>query len=270
MKLTMLAKDEGSGKNGCPSCYLDEDGAFVVQGDELDADTAADLVNVLPRRDRRPDQGQRDRSRGGEVPEQPMTDTLLPPGSPILLNRFREFRYSVYRLETLQEYGNSGEDAALTAFLDGDPDPPPDPSDDEWAAMIGENVAAGRTVQRVHVIVEPLTDYMRFELTWAYGRNAAAGEDIRIIPVRGDDWPDDLPPRGTDYWLFDSREVFEQQYADDGTWLGSRQITDPARVVSACAWRDVALHLGTPWRTYIGSRPELRDRLGRSTVMSVS
>jgi hypothetical protein len=48
MKLTMLAKDEGSGKNGCPSCYLDDGGAFVVQGDVLDADTAAHLVNLLP------------------------------------------------------------------------------------------------------------------------------------------------------------------------------------------------------------------------------
>lgn len=45
----MLAKDEGSGKNGCPSVYIAEDGhTAVVQGNLLDADTASKMQNVLP------------------------------------------------------------------------------------------------------------------------------------------------------------------------------------------------------------------------------
>lgn len=48
MRLTMLAKDEKSGRTGCPSVYLDEDGMAVVQGVEVDADTAAVMANVLP------------------------------------------------------------------------------------------------------------------------------------------------------------------------------------------------------------------------------
>lgn len=48
MDLTMLAKDENSGYNGCPSVYLAENGDLVVQGDGLDTATAANLRNVLP------------------------------------------------------------------------------------------------------------------------------------------------------------------------------------------------------------------------------
>ena len=48
MKLTMLAKDHGSGSSGCPSIYLAENGDFVIQGRELDSATAGNLVNVLP------------------------------------------------------------------------------------------------------------------------------------------------------------------------------------------------------------------------------
>ena len=48
MKLTLLAKDEESGKAGCPSVYLAEDGSLVVQGLLLDSTTEGNLANVLP------------------------------------------------------------------------------------------------------------------------------------------------------------------------------------------------------------------------------
>ncbi|MGH3427410.1 MAG: hypothetical protein ACRDQZ_07545 [Mycobacteriales bacterium] len=48
MKLTLLAKDVESGKAGCPSVYLAEDGSLVVQGVLLDSATEGNLANVLP------------------------------------------------------------------------------------------------------------------------------------------------------------------------------------------------------------------------------
>ena len=42
--------------------------------------------------------------------------------------------------------------------------------------MLAANHRAGRVQQRVHVVAEPLTAYLRYELTWQYGPNAAAGE----------------------------------------------------------------------------------------------
>lgn len=48
MKLTLLAKDETSGRDGCQAVYLTEDGRFGVQGDVVDDDTHANLENLLP------------------------------------------------------------------------------------------------------------------------------------------------------------------------------------------------------------------------------
>jgi hypothetical protein len=115
-------------------------------------------------------------------------------------------------------------------------------------------------MQRVHVVTEPLTDYMRFELTWAYAPNVAAGEDIRIVPVGPDrPWPADLPHE--DFWLFDSSVLYAARYADDGYWLGVESVTDPTAIVAACRWRDAALHLAQLWADYVATRPSLVDRL---------
>jgi hypothetical protein len=176
------------------------------------------------------------------------------PGVAELDQRFTTFAYSVFRLETLQSYGNSGEDANLAAFLRGDPYT----EDDEeraWAAMLRANNRAGRTQQRVHVVRQPVSEYVAYELTWEYGPHAAAGEEVRIIPVAGNQWPPDVPRR--DFWFFDSREVFELDYDREGAWRGAILHTD-AETVAVCARiRDAALNQSIPWRDYIASRPEL-------------
>ena len=47
-QLKLLAKDPNSGRTGCKSVYIDEDGSAVVLAPEVDADTAAQLENRLP------------------------------------------------------------------------------------------------------------------------------------------------------------------------------------------------------------------------------
>jgi hypothetical protein len=52
-----------------------------------------------------------------------VTAELIPPGAPEFLRKFHQFRYSAFRLETLQSYGNSAEDADFEAFVTGRPKP---------------------------------------------------------------------------------------------------------------------------------------------------
>lgn len=186
------------------------------------------------------------------------TATLIPPES--FVDQFTDFSFSAYRLETLQSYGGSGEDAEFRAFAAGLPEPA-SPAKDSWAAMIEANHRAGKLQQRVHVVTEPLSPYMQFELTWAYAPNARAGEDIRVIAVPEGSWPEDLPHH--DYWLFDSRDLYAMHYEADGTWQGAEPVEDPAQVVSACYWRDAALYRAMPWRGYIAARPDLQRHLTR-------
>lgn len=187
-----------------------------------------------------------------------MTRRALPPGHPSF-DRFAELRYSVFRLETLQVYGGSGEDPGLAAFERGDTAPPYSSDEEWWSGMLRTNRDAGCAQQRVHVVREPVTPYMAFELTWQYAPHAAAGEDIRVIPVSGDDWPTDVPR--CDFWLFDSREVYWMRYDHQGTWTGADYSTEPGEVAEACAARDAALAQARPWSEYILQRPELSARL---------
>jgi hypothetical protein len=171
---------------------------------------------------------------------------------------FERFSYSVFRLEVLQSYAAPVEDLDLAAFLDGKPRPS-NPGRDKWTATIAANRDAGKTQQRVHVVTEPLTDYMRYELTWGYEPNAKAGEDIRIIPVPGSRlWP---PLPKSDFCLFDSSELFAMIYGPDGTWRGAEPVSDPHRIVEACRWRDAALHHAVPWQAYISKNPDLERHL---------
>jgi hypothetical protein len=48
MRLEKLAKDEQSKISGCQTMYLAENGMFGVQGLEVDADTLANVENLLP------------------------------------------------------------------------------------------------------------------------------------------------------------------------------------------------------------------------------
>lgn len=50
MRLEMLAKDESSGRTGCPSVFvdIDENGQTVIWGQTVDAATAATIPNHLP------------------------------------------------------------------------------------------------------------------------------------------------------------------------------------------------------------------------------
>jgi hypothetical protein len=171
---------------------------------------------------------------------------------------FLDFRYTCYRLETLQrydvsyekeEYGhflageNQGESRGIASWIDG---------------TVSKAVAAGKQMQRVHVIEEPLSDYLRYEFGWAYEHTVAAGEDVRLIPVSAGQWPDKIPHY--DYWLFDSSILVAMYYECDGAFSAAELIDDPEKIVRANYWRDMAVVLSVPFHSYAASRqpPDLR------------
>ena len=111
-------------------------------------------------------------------------------------------------------------------------------------------------MQRVHVVAEPLSDYMRFELSWSYDENVRAGEAIYIIPVKEDEWPAELVHH--DYWLFDSCRLVVMRYDDEGVLLGADLIDDSADVVQHNYCRDLALHRAVRYLDYVPRRRDLR------------
>jgi hypothetical protein len=155
------------------------------------------------------------------------------------------FTRSAFRLETLDYYDSPASHAAFGHFRAGQPFLMPWRA--AWDAMVANDI--GKQFSRVHVVSEPLTDYLRFELI-CYQSGSAAGEDIRILPRRLA--PTDLPP--FDYWLFDSQAAAIMSYDAQGTWLSTEFVTDPAFVADCCHWRDVTMRTAISLDEYTTGR----------------
>lgn len=163
------------------------------------------------------------------------------------------FHHTAYRLELLDWYTSPKTEQRLARFLAGEK-----VTADErapWLSMLRRDRAAGKTFARVHVIGEPLTDYLRYELA-CYESSAAYGEDIRILDA---DAADALDLPAFDYWLFDEAFpgkawVAVQRYGERGAWLGAEVSTDPGFVADCRRWRETAMSRAVPLSDYMAER----------------
>ncbi len=170
-----------------------------------------------------------------------MTERFQDLSDPRWLALFEGVQSSWFRLETLQTYDVDYEDEEFRSFQESGRF---DRTDDSWQRMIREHTASGRRLQRVHVVEEPLSDYLRYEFA-AYELNRQAGEDIRIIQTAPGAWPEGLP-RGEDFWLFDDLDAWTMQYDTVGRFVAAERVTDPGALEQYRRWRDLALATSTP------------------------
>jgi hypothetical protein len=162
---------------------------------------------------------------------------------------FTDFACDAFRLETLQEYAVSYEEGPFRDYLDGKPRYT-HKDQAQWAANVAAKKAQGCSMSRVHIIQHPLTEYVRFELTWPYLDSVRAGEDVRLIAVPRQEWPAALPQE--DFWLFDSRLALLMRYGAAGEFLGA-ELTEAHETVARCVdWRDEAMRLSVPYTEFMG------------------
>jgi hypothetical protein len=162
---------------------------------------------------------------------------------------FTGFTRSAFRLETFQHYTAPDEREEFARFLAGEE---PQPELTWWTELARGHTAAGRTMSRVRVIVEPPSDYTRFELA-AYPVMMAAGDEVRILSVFPGVWPG-IPHE--DFWIFDDRDLWIMNYDGAGVLLNAELADDPQIVADHLRWRDKALELAIPVNDYLaaGSR----------------
>ncbi|WP_330175834.1 hypothetical protein OG875_21410 [Streptomyces sp. NBC_01498] len=155
---------------------------------------------------------------------------------------FAEFRREAFRLETLSVYTMPDEQETFSAFKEGKPQPDRH-KNAPWVATIRGNVESGKRMYRVHVVRRPLTEYLRYEMSWGYVRNSEAGEEFFILDVTERINPLEGIP---DFWAFDESAVVTMKYSDNGEFLGARQ--EPT--ADAEKWlgiRDAALAEAVPF-----------------------
>ncbi len=165
-----------------------------------------------------------------------MTTAFTDLDDPGWLALFENVQESWFRLETLQAYSVEYERDEYEAFkrtgrLEREPG--------SWQDLIRRHTASGRQLRRVHVVIEPLTDYLRYEMA-AYLQNSQAGEDIRLIPTPQGAWPAGLP-RNRDFWLFDDRDIWEMSYDDQGRFLSATLAQSREHLDECRRLRDLAL-----------------------------
>jgi hypothetical protein len=156
------------------------------------------------------------------------------------------FAVRAYRLETLDSYDAPSEREHYARFLAGQP---VDPGwRQPWKRLVGEVLDSGRSMARVHVVTEPVSDYMRFGLLHGYPANVEAGEDVRIIG-RAQAQAAGLPDM--DYWLFDDELALRLVYDDAGALIRAEENRDPEALSQYLDWRTTALRLAMPLASYV-------------------
>lgn len=147
---------------------------------------------------------------------------------------FRRFEQTAFRLEVRRSYGIVEEDEPYQRFLAGE-----EPGLDwfqPWLTLMRHVTSAGRRVERVRLVDDPPSDYLRFEL-WGTPHNLDAGEDIRYL-THETAADLELPPY--DFWIFDDRVVARVEFADDDAFLGATLSDDPEEVRRHNRHRDAA------------------------------
>lgn len=139
---------------------------------------------------------------------------------------FDAFQISAFRLETLQQYAISAEDAALRAFREGLPRPERSVRTSPWMRRIAATTIAGKSWSRARLVLHPPTEYVRYELI-SYVESVAVGEEIWLVDVNAHPELSDLGP---DFWLFDAGAPDEfaivMHYGTDGSAPGYERTTD--------------------------------------------
>jgi hypothetical protein len=157
------------------------------------------------------------------------------------------FRHTAFRLELQRGYREPGESETVAKFLAGEPEPPTEVEGLRlWFDAIRERTRQGMRIERVRVHEDPPTGYQRWE-RWIDPWNIAAGEVMRYLTRQRTHEIGLLPDVGDkDWWLLDSNRLILMRFDEQGNRIHNELETDPAIVVRACAWRDLAVHYSAP------------------------
>ncbi|MCO6003519.1 hypothetical protein NE236_00820 [Actinoallomurus purpureus] len=179
--------------------------------------------------------------------------TLIADGD-AFLDLFSSFTSAARRLEVRRSYGVAEEDEPFQIFLAGaDPDTAwfrP------WLDLMSRQTGSGKRVERVRVVDDPPSDYLRFEIAHT-PLNLAAGEDIRYL-LRDASQRLDLPPY--DYWIFDDRLLVFLRFDKSNRFLGFERTEVPEEVARHLNSWDIAWRHAMKFDLYRAWYPRMNGR----------
>ena len=165
------------------------------------------------------------------------------------------FQRRVFRLETLDYYDAANEREPYAAFLAGQRVDPawrlP------WQGLVRGVRESGRTMERVHIVSEPVTDYIRFSLLHGYPASVEAGEEVRILGLAA---ASKAGLGRDDFWLFDDDLAALLVYGCDGRVERVSLTNEPVALALLRGTRDRSLRLASPLAQYVADHKITRER----------
>jgi hypothetical protein len=155
---------------------------------------------------------------------------------------------SAFRLETLPQYLVPQEVDEFAAWQAGESVPLRTPENSPGLARVQRDIARGFRWYRVHILDQPLTAYLRFELYGYLLENQPAGTEIYVVD-RGDHAA--LAELHEDFIIFDDEIAVQMVYDDEGHFLYPELINDiePYRHM-----RDTSLRHAEPLTDYMARK----------------
>ncbi|MGI8798800.1 MAG: DUF6879 family protein [Pseudonocardia sp.] len=163
-------------------------------------------------------------------------------------------KISAFRLETLPQYLVPQEEASFAAWQGGRPVPRRTPENSELLARLQQQIARGFRRYRVHILDQPLTPYLRFEL-YLYLDSVAVGSEVYVVDR---DAHADLADLHEDFWIFDDEIAVRMYYDGEGRFLHPELIEDiePYREL-----RDMTMSRSEPVTEYLARNGLTRESL---------
>jgi hypothetical protein len=155
---------------------------------------------------------------------------------------FEGFTRSAWRFEQQRAYFIGYEHQQFDDFLAGHPQPPTDNPDlGAWMRQVAQQTSEGKTVGRVRIVDEPITDYQRW-MRWMDRWNREAGETIDYLTRRRAHEVGLLPAAGEqDWWLLDDERLVLMFFDDKGFRVRVELLVDEPEVAEARRFRDLAI-----------------------------
>lgn len=117
-----------------------------------------------------------------------------------------------------------------------------------WLDEVQAATRAGRRFERVRMMTEPPTEYLRWQME-VTPANVKAGEVIHIL---SEPMARTLGLPQEDFWLFDDERVAVLHFTSDDL-EGAEIITDPDTVARYRSWRDLTMEHAVAFENYTKS-----------------
>ncbi len=138
---------------------------------------------------------------------------------------FGTFSKCAYRLELLPQYSiyDTNEYSEFVKYINGEVIN--GFANQEWLDCLTKWTNEGKTIERIRVVPQVITDYFRYEFLWCYPRNIECGEKITFITF--EEFASICEGiKINDFWAFDNEMVVSLIYNDKYEFDNCLQLPD--------------------------------------------